>query len=267
MCSSDLGVLVTAFVFIPGFSNYTAMLLLGLTIGVGTVALAFSHQPAPSGRGGVVITAALGVIICLIMLLGKDSYLRSLAKIEGIDLEMQVAAQYSSLYGTIKVVQATRSDGTNLRIYLQDGLVQNIVDPLGMSQSLHTHALEELGLAYAPQARSALVLGLAAGLVPMRFKAEGIDVTGPLPGDTIFVRAVRGDFDVVVACYHDQGLIPVKLLAFGHSVNVTIGLPIIRTSVDHGTAFDIAGQGRADHGSMVAAVRLAARLASTRPGA
>ena len=75
------------------------------------------------------------------------------------------------------------------------------------------------------------------------------------------MRAARGEFDAVVACYHDQGLIPVKLLAFGEAVNVTIGLPIIRTSVDHGTAFDIAGRGVADHGSMVAAIQLAARLA------
>lgn len=95
-------------------------------------------------------------------------------------------------------------------------------------------------------------------------RGSGIEVDGPFPGDTVFVRAARGDFDVVIACYHDQGLIPVKLLAFGQAVNVTIGLPIIRTSVDHGTAFDIAGQGIADHGSMVAAVRLAARLASGR---
>ncbi len=93
-------------------------------------------------------------------------------------------------------------------------------------------------------------------------RAEGIDVTGPLPGDTVFVRATRGDFDVVVACYHDQGLIPIKLLAFGHAVNVTLGLPIIRTSVDHGTAFDIARQGCADAGSMVEAIFLAARLAA-----
>ena len=74
----------------------------------------------------------------------------------------------------------------------------------------------------------------------------------------MFVRAHRGEFDVVVACYHDQGLIPVKLLAFGQSVNVTLGLPIVRTSVDHGTAFDIAGRGVADAGSMVEAVLLAA---------
>jgi len=92
-------------------------------------------------------------------------------------------------------------------------------------------------------------------------RGESILVSGPFPADTIFVRTTRGEFDVVIACYHDQGLIPVKLLAFGQAVNVTIGLPIIRTSVDHGTAFDIAGKGIADHGSMVAAVLLAATLA------
>ncbi len=83
-----------------------------------------------------------------------------------------------------------------------------------------------------------------------------------MPADTVFVRASRGEFDVVVACYHDQGLIPVKLLAFGTAVNVTLGLPIIRTSVDHGTAYDIAGRGIANPGSMIAAVLLAARLAA-----
>jgi len=92
-------------------------------------------------------------------------------------------------------------------------------------------------------------------------RARGVDVRGPFPADTVFVRAHRGEFDVVVACYHDQGLIPVKLVAFGRAVNVTLGLPIVRTSVDHGTAFDIAGKGIADTESMVAAVLLAARLA------
>jgi 4-hydroxythreonine-4-phosphate dehydrogenase len=91
---------------------------------------------------------------------------------------------------------------------------------------------------------------------------RGIDITGPWPGDTVFARAARGEFDVVIACYHDQGLIPVKLLAFGSAVNVTLGLPIVRTSVDHGTAFDIAGRGVADPSSLVEAIRLAARLAA-----
>ncbi len=93
-------------------------------------------------------------------------------------------------------------------------------------------------------------------------RASGIDVRGPFPADTLFVRAMRGEFDAVIACYHDQGLVPIKLVAFGQAVNVTLGLPIIRTSVDHGTAFDIAGKGVADAGSMIEAVLLAARLAS-----
>ena len=95
-------------------------------------------------------------------------------------------------------------------------------------------------------------------------RERGIDVSGPFPADTLFVRARRGEFDAVIACYHDQGLIPVKLVAFGRAVNVTLGLPIIRTSVDHGTAFDIAGRGIADPESMIAAVLLAARLARAR---
>jgi 4-hydroxythreonine-4-phosphate dehydrogenase len=98
-------------------------------------------------------------------------------------------------------------------------------------------------------------------------RARGIDVSGPFPGDTVFLRARRGEFDVVIACYHDQGLIPVKLVAFGQSVNVTLGLPIVRTSVDHGTAFDIAGKGVADPESMIAAVLLASRLAGTEASA
>ena len=89
----------------------------------------------------------------------------------------------------------------------------------------------------------------------------GIDIFGPLPADTVFVRALRGEFDAVIACYHDQGLIPVKLVAFGQAVNVTLGLPIVRTSVGHGTAFDIAGKGIADPESMIQAVLLATRLA------
>ena len=94
-------------------------------------------------------------------------------------------------------------------------------------------------------------------------RGRGIDASGPWPADTVFGRAARGEFDAVIACYHDQGLIPVKLLAFGRAVNVTLGLPIIRTSVDHGTAFDIAGKGIADPSSLVEAVLLAAKLART----
>ena len=85
-------------------------------------------------------------------------------------------------------------------------------------------------------------------------RAEGIDASGPYAGDTIFMRARRGEFDIVVAQYHDQGLIPVKYLGLDHGVNVTVGLPFVRTSVDHGTAFDIAGQGLADPASLAFAL-------------
>lgn len=94
-------------------------------------------------------------------------------------------------------------------------------------------------------------------------RREGIDVSGPWPGDTIFMRARRGEFDIVVAQYHDQGLIPVKYLGVEEGVNVTVGLPFVRTSVDHGTAFDIAGQGVADPSSLRAAFDMA--LAMTPP--
>ena len=97
--------------------------------------------------------------------------------------------------------------------------------------------------------------------------AGGVDVRGPFPADTVFLRAMRGEFDAVIACYHDQGLIPVKMAAFGKAVNVTLGLSIIRTSVDHGTAFDVAGRNVADAGSMIEAVKLAARLAKSAPAA
>src|SRR4051812_8218880 len=94
---------------------------------------------------------------------------------------------------------------------------------------------------------------------------DGINVSGPFSADTVFLRASRGEFDAVIACYHDQAMIPVKCLSFGEAVNVTLGLPFIRTSVDHGTAFDIAGKGIAEHSSMVAAIKLAAEL-SKRSG-
>jgi 4-hydroxythreonine-4-phosphate dehydrogenase len=94
-----------------------------------------------------------------------------------------------------------------------------------------------------------------------RLKAEGIDARGPLPADTLFHAAARASYDAALAMYHDQALIPIKTLAFDHAVNVTLGLPFVRTSPDHGTAFDIAGTGRADPSSLIAALRLAARLA------
>lgn len=96
---------------------------------------------------------------------------------------------------------------------------------------------------------------------------QGMRVTGPFPGDTIFRHALKREFDLVVAMYHDQGLIPIKTLAFDSAVNATIGLPTVRTSPDHGTAYDIAGQNRADEGSMRSAIDLAIRLVTSRAAA
>jgi 4-hydroxythreonine-4-phosphate dehydrogenase len=98
-----------------------------------------------------------------------------------------------------------------------------------------------------------------------QLSAEGFDIHGPLPADTMFHEAARATYDAALCMYHDQALIPVKMLAFDSAVNVTLGLPFVRTSPDHGTAFDIAGSGRAAPGSLIAALLLAARLAATTP--
>jgi 4-hydroxythreonine-4-phosphate dehydrogenase len=97
-----------------------------------------------------------------------------------------------------------------------------------------------------------------------RARRDGIDVVGPIPADTVFHRAYGGEFDLVVAQYHDQGHIPMKLIAFETTVNVSVGLPIDRCSVDHGTAFDIAGTGKADHNNMVTTIRYARKMARSR---
>ena len=95
---------------------------------------------------------------------------------------------------------------------------------------------------------------------------QGIDVHGPFPNDTLFYHALAGDYDAVVAMYHDQGHIALKTVGFDRAVNVTLGLPIVRTSVAHGTAFDIAGKGLADPSSLIAAVRVAARIVAGQRG-
>jgi len=96
-----------------------------------------------------------------------------------------------------------------------------------------------------------------------QLRARGLNVSGPHPPDTVFYAAARGHYDAVVCMYHDQGLIPLKLLHFEDGVNITLGLPIIRTSVDHGTAYDIAGQGQANPASLISAIQTAAAMAHT----
>ena len=109
-------------------------------------------------------------------------------------------------------------------------------------------------------------VNILPGIIKARKIFPKAVIEGPLPGDTLFYRAYRGEFDVVLAMYHDQGLAPVKLMGFGESVNVTLGLPIIRTSVDHGTAYELAGKGIARHESMNTAIRWALRLGAALSG-
>jgi 4-phospho-D-threonate 3-dehydrogenase / 4-phospho-D-erythronate 3-dehydrogenase len=99
-----------------------------------------------------------------------------------------------------------------------------------------------------------------------QLRDEGWHVSGPVSPDTVFLRAADGDFDVVIAMYHDQGHIPSKFAGFDDTVNVTLGLPIVRTSVDHGTAYDIAGTGKANEANLLAAINLAAQMAANREG-
>jgi 4-phospho-D-threonate 3-dehydrogenase / 4-phospho-D-erythronate 3-dehydrogenase len=121
---------------------------------------------------------------------------------------------------------------------------------------LNPHASE--GGLFGNQEATAIIPAIEAA------RAEGIDVSDPQPPDTVFLRATKGTYDIVVAMYHDQGHIPMKLLAFDSGVNVSIGLPIVRTSVDHGTAFDIAGKGIAREESLIAAMNVAIQMVSAR---
>jgi 4-hydroxythreonine-4-phosphate dehydrogenase len=136
------------------------------------------------------------------------------------------------------------------------GLMMSIDSPRIAVVGLNPHAGEE-GMFGRQEIE---IIGPAV----KKAKRMGYNVQGPFPSDSLFYRALRGEFDLVIAMYHDQGLIPIKLIGFGKTVNVTLGLPIIRTSVDHGTAFDIAWQFRANPGSLLEAIRLAARMAATR---
>jgi 4-hydroxythreonine-4-phosphate dehydrogenase len=139
-----------------------------------------------------------------------------------------------------------------LRLAVRAGRMLSIERPRLAVAGLNPHA-GEAGLFGEEEAQSIIPAMEEA-------RAEGIPAEGPFPPDTVFWRASRGEFDIVVSMYHDQGLIPLKLLAFDTGVNVTVGLPVIRTSPDHGTAYDIAWKGRAEPSSMVEAVKTAVNL-------
>jgi 4-hydroxythreonine-4-phosphate dehydrogenase len=132
-----------------------------------------------------------------------------------------------------------------------------IVNPRLAVSGLNPHAGEDGSLGTEDQTIVAPAVEILRG--------EGIQIRGPLPADTMFHEAARKTYDCAICMYHDQALIPVKTLAFEDAVNVTLGLPFIRTSPDHGTAFDIAGTGKANPSSLIASLRLAARMAATQP--
>jgi 4-hydroxythreonine-4-phosphate dehydrogenase len=156
-------------------------------------------------------------------------------------------AQLSSdlIVTTVRIVAATMRD--------RFGLAR----PRLALSGLNPHAGEDGGLGTEEQR----IVAPAAEIL----RREGIAISGPLPADTMFHAAARKTYDCAICMYHDQALIPIKTIAFDDAVNVTLGLPFVRTSPDHGTAFDIAGTGRANPASLIAALRLAARMAATAP--
>jgi 4-hydroxythreonine-4-phosphate dehydrogenase len=168
------------------------------------------------------------------------------------DLRVVHVSTHVSLSEAIRRVQPER-ELTVIRLADRSLRLLGIERPRVAVAGLNPHA-GEAGL-FGTEDRDVIAPAVEAA------RADGIDASGPWPPDTVFMQARQGRFDVVVVQYHDQGHIPIKLMGFDTGVNVTVGLPFFRTSVDHGTAFDIAGTGRADHASMRAALDLAASLA------
>ena len=167
------------------------------------------------------------------------------------DLKVALATVHQSLKEAIASLSSTGIEA-RLRLVRDEHRRWFGGEPRIAVCALNPHAGE--GGLFGAEEREILAPAIAAS---RRF---GIDVSGPYAADTLFVRAARGEFDVVLALYHDQATIAVKARSFGSAVNMTLGLPFLRTSVDHGTAYDLAGKGTADHGSLVEAILLAARL-------
>ena len=199
---------------------------------------------------------------------GHTEMLASRARVD--DVVMLMAAERTALGGALRVVLAT----THIPLAQVPRMLT--VERLVSQTRITARALHEgwaltprVALcAFNPHASDGGLFGdeemrvYAPALAQLR--ADGLDVSGPIPADTVFLRAARGEFDAVIAPYHDVGMAAFKTAAFGNGVNVTLGLPFPRTSPDHGTALDIAGRGLADASSMVEAIELAARLAATQ---
>lgn len=185
----------------------------------------------------------------------------------GVDVAMMMAAETTALGGALRVVLATTHHALRdvPRVFTVDVLVaQTRITYLALQRQWGI-AFPRIALcAFNPHASDQGLFGdeesRIYGPALRQLHALGVPAVGPLPADTVFTRALRGEFDAVIAPYHDVGMAAFKTASFGHGVNVTLGLPFVRTSPDHGTAFDIAGRGVADPSSMIEAVRLAARL-------
>ena len=235
-------------------------------------------EMAMAGDVAGIVTAPIDKTALAAAGYGFPGHTEMLQTLSGVDeVAMMMAAEKTALGGSLRVVLATihirladvPAAVTRDRLLSQARLTQrSLRERWGLESprlalcALNPHASDG-GLFGDEEARVlAPVVGELAG--------EGLDVVGPVPADTVFVRALRGEFDAVVAPYHDVGMAAFKTASFGSGVNITLGLPFVRTSPDHGTALDIAGRGIADPASMIEAVRTAARLCSgpepARPG-
>jgi 4-hydroxythreonine-4-phosphate dehydrogenase len=217
---------------------------------------------ALNGRVDAIVTCPVSKTAVNMAGYGYAGHTEFLAELCGCaDYRMMLVA------GALRVVHLTThiplkealKQVTSARVADTIRLAHEAVEQLGIERpriavaGLNPHAGE--GTLFGMEERDEIVPAIET------VRADGIDVTGPVPPDTVFMQMARGKFDAVVAMYHDQGHIPLKMAAFNRTVNVTLGLPIIRTSVGHGTAFDIAGKGQADPTSLAEAVRVAATMA------
>lgn len=195
---------------------------------------------------------------------GHTSYLAELCGVPGQDVMMLAGPSLRVVPVTVHVALRKAIDqlSTNLIVQTARTVAKGLQRDFALSAprlavaGLNPHAGEN-GLMGSEE--QDIILPAVTAL-----QAEGMDITGPYPPDTLFTPQARAKYDVALCMYHDQGLIPLKTLDMAEGVNVTLGLPIIRTSPDHGTAFDIAGQGQADPSSLLAALRLAAQLSENR---
>lgn len=235
-------------------------------------AIEVAARQALEGRVDGIVTAPINKAALHAAGYDHPGHTEMLASLAGVaDVVMMMAAEETSGGSPLRVVLAT----THVPLRDVPGLLTT--DRLVRQSEITAEALRtgwdlpqpRIALcAFNPHASDGGLFGdeeervYAPALRILRDR--GIDAHGPIPADTVFVRALRGEFDAVICPYHDVGMAAFKTAAFGHGVNVTLGLPFVRTSPDHGTAFDIAGTGRADATSMIEALDLAARLAARR---